>query len=921
VIEEEERIYGDGVNVAARVEGLADAGGICISGTAFDQVRNKLSVGYEYIGEQTVKNIPEPVRVYRVLMEPEAAGKVIGEKKPGLVRGQRAGLAAAVIVVVAALAIWYFHFRPSPMEVAFEEKMAFPLPEKPSIAVLPFDNLTGDPQQEYFSDGMTEEIITGLSKVPYLFVIARNSTFSYKGKPVKIHQVAEELGVRYVLEGSFRKVEHRVRVTAQLIDALTGHHMWAERYDRDLKDIFALQDEITMKIIEALEVKLTEGEQARMRRKGTDELEAYIKTLHGVAYLRQFNKDGNILARQMGEQAIALDPEYARPYVVLGWTHLLDIFYGSTKSPKNSMERAMELVQKSISLDEFEPCSRDLLSYIYLLEGQHERAIAESERGVSLDPNMADSQMHLAMALSFAGRPEEAIALLKKAIRLNPFAPTNYWHNLGRAYRLAWRYEEAVEAYKKALKLAPDNLLAHVGLAATYSLSGQEDEAQAEAKQVLRVQPKFSVERFAKKLPFKDRSETERLIEALRKAGLPEKPPLPLPDKPSIAVLPFTNMSEDPKQEYFSDGITEQIITSLSKVSDLFVIARTSSFKYKRKEVDVKLVGRELGVRYVLEGSVQRSGDRVRINAQLIDTSTGHHLWAERYDRDLTEIFALQDEITKKIITSLHVKLTMGEDARRFAQSTDNLEAYLKFLEANKIYQRYNKDTNIIARQMFKEAIALDANYVQAYALLAWTHLLDAAYGWTKSRAKSLEAANELAQKLLSLDDSHPGGYVALSSVHLQKGEIREAVALREKAVALSPNSANIHNLLGVALLFEGGRTEEAIKEFKIANRLDPFPPNHVLHYTGVAYRVNGEYEKAIEFFKKVINRNPDYWLSHFGLAACYGLLGREEEARAAAAEVLRIRPNFSIEKVYTPYRDKADKVRTFEVLRKAGLK
>jgi adenylate cyclase len=400
-----------------------------------------------------------------------------------------------------------------------------------------------------------------------------------------------------------------------------------------------------------------------------------------------------------------------------------------------------------------------------------------------------------------------------------------------------------------------------------------------------------------------------------------EKMAYPLPDKPSIAVLPFVNMSDDPKQEYFSDAITENIITALSKVSSMFVIARNSAFTYKGKAVKIKQVAEELGVRYVLEGSVQKTEDRIRITAQLIDATTGTHKWAERYDRDLTEIFALQDEITKKIITSLHVKLTMGEDARRFAQTTDNLEAYLKFLEANKLYHRYNKDTNILARQMFKEAIALDANYVSAYSLLAWTHLLDAAYGWTKSRAKSLEAANELAQKILSLDDSYPGAYVTLSSVHLQKGEVREAVALREKAVALSPNSANFRNLLGVALLFMGGRTEEAIKEFKMANRLDPFPPNHILHYTGVAYRVNGEYEKAIEFFKKATERNPDYWLSHFGLAACYGLLGREEEARAAAAEVLRIRPNFSIEKVYTPYRDKADKVRTFEVLRKAGLK
>ncbi|MGD2188185.1 MAG: adenylate/guanylate cyclase domain-containing protein [Desulfobacterales bacterium] len=399
-----------------------------------------------------------------------------------------------------------------------------------------------------------------------------------------------------------------------------------------------------------------------------------------------------------------------------------------------------------------------------------------------------------------------------------------------------------------------------------------------------------------------------------------EKMAFPLPDKPSIAVLPFANMSDDSKQEYFSDAITENIITALSKVDDIFVIARNSTFTYKGRAVKIKQVSEELGVRYVLEGSVQKTEDRIRITAQLIDAVTGTHVWAERYDRELKDIFALQDEITKKIITSLHIKLTKGEDARQFSQTTDNFEAYLKFLEGNKLYLRFNKDTNILARQMFKEAIALDANYVSAYGNLAWTHLLDAAYSWTESRDKSLEAARKLAQKTLELDDSEPDGYIALSSVHLQKGEIKEAVALRKKGVSLSPNSANWRNLLGIALLFEGGRIEEAINEFKIANRLDPFPPNQILHYTGVAYRVNGEYEKAIAFFKRATERNPDYWVSHFGLTACYGLLGRDEEARAAAAEVLRIRPNFSIKKVYTPYRDETDKKRTIAVLRKAGL-
>ena len=315
VIEDGEQILGDGVNIAARLESLSEAGGICISGTAFDHVKNKLTLGYKYLGEQTVKNILEPVRVYRVLMEPEVAGKVIGEKKAKTRQWQMAtmGLVIGVIVVVAAIAIWKFYIPstpkpevtpkekivvsqperaptgvppsaevapkekvapPSPEKVsktiipsplvdkADPKKMALPLPDKPSIAVLPFTNMSGEKEQEYFSDGITENIITGLSKIPRLFVIARNSTFVYKGKGVKVQQVAEDLGVRYVLEGSVQRSGNRVRITTQLIDALTGNHLWAERYDRDLKDIFAVQDEITMKILISMRVKLTEGEQA-----------------------------------------------------------------------------------------------------------------------------------------------------------------------------------------------------------------------------------------------------------------------------------------------------------------------------------------------------------------------------------------------------------------------------------------------------------------------------------------------------------------------------------------------------------------------------------------------------------------------------------------------------------------------------------
>ena len=320
VIEEGDTIYGDGVNIAARLEGLAEAGGICISESAYQQIENKLPLRYDYVGEHTVKNITKPVRVYRARIESEVApSKIAKEKKPGRKRLSKAALGIIAVVVIAGAVILYqYVLRPSPSktEVASKEKMAFPLPDVPSIAVLPFVNMSEDPKQEFLSDGMTEEIITTLSKVPNLVVISRQSTFSYKGKPVKVKQVSEELGVRYVLEGSVQRSADRVRITAQLIDALTGNHLWAESYDRDLKDIFALQDEITMKILSGVQVKLTQGGEVSRAEKYADKyyrgkqgLDCYLKLTEAMGYIHRWNIEDNNLARGMIEEAIAMCPE------------------------------------------------------------------------------------------------------------------------------------------------------------------------------------------------------------------------------------------------------------------------------------------------------------------------------------------------------------------------------------------------------------------------------------------------------------------------------------------------------------------------------------------------------------------------------------------------------------------------------------
>jgi adenylate cyclase len=477
VIEREGRIYGDGVNIAARVEGLAEGGGVCLSGNVYEQVKNKLNLDYEYVGEHHLKNIPEPVRVFRVNLafEPSVAERL------------------------------------KPIE----------LPEKPSIAVLPFVNMSGDPEQEYFSDGITEEIITGLSRIPELFVIARNSSFTYKGKPTKVQQVGVELGVRYVLEGSVRKADDRVRITAQLIDAKTGHHLWADRYNRELKDVFSVQDEITVKIMRAMQVELTEGEQAcEWLKGGSENLEAYEKGMRGMEFFRRFSPEGNFQARQMFAEGISLDPETPGNYVMLAWTHLNDVYNGWTDSPETSLEKATELTRKALGLNDLQADAHALLGNIYLLERNFDKAIEEGEYAVRLNPNGADARVWLAMILTSAGRPDEAIDLIQKAMRLNPFPPNWYYYSLGNAYLWMRQYQDAVQEYLKALQHSPDFLLAHLGLAVAYQSSGCEKEAIDTTREILRIDPRFSLQHLAATMSFKSYRDLELMIDTLRKAGL-----------------------------------------------------------------------------------------------------------------------------------------------------------------------------------------------------------------------------------------------------------------------------------------------------------------------------------------------------------------------------------------------------------------
>jgi adenylate cyclase len=525
VIEEESRIYGDGVNIAARLESLADPGGICVSKTAFDQIETKLPFGYEFLGEQTVKNIAKPVGAYRVLMDPRVTIAGVIKKKPSIPawRRKRALIGAmAVLIVIIGVGGWNFYWRAPIIEPASKEKMALPLPDRPSIAVLAFTNMSGNPKDDLFGDGLAEGIINGLAKSEHIFVIARNSSFTYKSKSVKVKQVAEEMGVRYVIEGSVQREGERVRITVQLLDALNGHHLFSERYDRDLKDILNLQDEITMKVLTAVQVKLTMGEAARIYEKGTKNLDAYLKVLEARELKAIIQNKGRVeRSMQLCEEAIALDPGYAYAYSVLSTAHVALVYLGESDSPKESLRRAVELGKKAIAMDESNSSAHASLAFSYIYLREFDKAIEEAEKSVSLSPNSAGGYWALGLALNLTGRPQEAIPILQKCLRLSPVPiHSNALQSLANSYEKIGQNEEAIATYKKVLQIyGCDHLLAHLGLARAYAEMGHENEARAEGVEVLRIDPKFSVERYVKNVPA-DQPSKDRLTNALRKAGL-----------------------------------------------------------------------------------------------------------------------------------------------------------------------------------------------------------------------------------------------------------------------------------------------------------------------------------------------------------------------------------------------------------------
>ncbi|SEJ80068.1 TolB amino-terminal domain-containing protein [Cribrihabitans marinus] len=521
IVVDQDDIQGDGVNIAARLESLAEPAGICMSVNVFDQVKGKLDLTIEDAGMHQVKNMADPLHVFRLALD-EKATALVSPIVRSAAKPSRRRFAAAIGVVLAlvlGVAAWWQPWGPAPTSSANGDQF-LPASGKPSIAVMAFDNLNNDPSQDYLSDGLSENILTALSRFSDFFVVARNSTFTYKDKPTDVQQIAQELGVRYIVEGSVQIAGERLRANAQLIDATTGKHLWAEQYDRDLQDIFEVQDEITRTVASTLSTSINLAEYDRLKHQPTESLGAYELSRRAQEHSFEFSKTDNIQARRLSEQAIALDPNFAGAYAELAWAHAFGYRFGWSEnlSREESLDLAFEMARKAIDLEPLNFAGYAVLAYVTMYSGDLDRAVTLYDKAISLNPNSAGTLVNSTDPLVYSGRAEEAVERMRSAIRLNPHHPDWYLWNLGWAQYFAEDYAGALASIEK-MNEVPDRL--RRTLAPILLRLEREEEARTLIDQFLADNPDYSIEE-ASQAPFESDDYLNRWLDDLRRLGVPE---------------------------------------------------------------------------------------------------------------------------------------------------------------------------------------------------------------------------------------------------------------------------------------------------------------------------------------------------------------------------------------------------------------
>jgi adenylate cyclase len=890
-------VYGDGVNVAARLEALAEPGGICLSDKVHTEVRGKIDRGFADLGDHEVKNIAEPVRAYRVL----AAGEVAPAKPNRIRLLALAGTAAVVAIIVAFL--WpgeYDDSSPDVVETATPDGALPPLPSGPSIAVLPFDNLGGDPEQEYFADGLTEDILTRLAAFSDLKVIARNSSFQYKGEAVDVRDVGRDLGAAFVLEGSVRRDATSIRISAQLLDAKDGAHVWQQTYDRDLSagNIFAIQDEITEQVAAAIggpAGAITASRIERMQGGVTDDLRSYECVLLAHEYARSMTAELHLSARECLVDVVAREPNNVEALANLGQIYIEEIWSGFNPrdAGPTSLEAAFEVLNRAVKLSPDHSLARKVLAVAFYSDGDAEQFQDEARKAIALNPNDINNVAEMAMWIGYSGDWEGSKALSERVRRLVGEAPN--WHNWTE-FNYHYRDKDyAAAATSARATLEIEHWASPWYLALAYAGMGETEKAMEALAKARTLDPNLDTETVREMVDylFLDQTHIALLMDGHAQLLVLEESQAT--QRPVIAVLPFDNMSGDPEQEYFADGITEDIITRLSRFPDLKVIARNSSFQYKGEAVDVRDVGADLGATHVVEGSVRRAEGELRVTVQLLAVADGAHLWAESYDRnyDVGSIFDIQDEITGQIVSTIadtHGVLDRAALLTVQPARPESLDTYECILVARGYQGSANAEKAQQARLCLEAVTVSDSTYAEAWAWLAFMYNEHILY-WSPEDATLTDRAQAAAHRAIELDPANQRAHLVNALLYFAR---RDCVHFSTEATdALAANPNHTETLMEVAwrTMSCGGWDQAADLMRKVLD-LDqqalPYP--HGLLSLD-CYR-RQEYECALS--EAVQAEVPGFYYSYMELSLAYVGLGRLEDARAAPQKIIALNPEFA---------------------------
>jgi adenylate cyclase len=916
-------LMGDGVNIAARLENICTPGQICLSEPAYWQVKSRLDLAVSDLGDKDLKNIPEPVHVFSLEVGKPAVAKpaVTPARSPdqagGGAPGKRrmlvpvlAGVAALLLVVIAGGAWFALKPPPGPPPQAGGGRVGAAAAHL-SIVVLPFANLSNDPKQDYFADGITDNLTTDLSRIRNSFVIARNTAFTFKGKNVDAKEIGKDLGVRYVLEGSVQRDGNRVRVNAQLIDAESGAHLWADRFEEDLSDLFKLQDDVVARLANTLGHELVMAEAERSAHSANPD--AIDLTMQGTALLYRLppTKQNNDAARTSFAKALEIDPNEAEALAGYAWTYMNDFAFGWGSTGIDYDSKIVVPADRAIALAHSTLLAYFVKSSYLFISHRADEALRVADAGLAINPNYAPLYVARRGAENSLGHFERAKADVQQAMRLSPRDPQigAFHMALGQTELELGHYETAIDDEHRAIDMGYRPYIPYVILAAADALADRMDDAKTALAEARRLNPNLTVKWVIARAP-----SVPTQIAGLRKAGLPEDEPA---KHLSIVVLPFTNLSGDPKQDYFADGITDNLTTDLSRIRNSFVIARNTAFTFKGKNVDAKEIGKELGVRYVLEGSVQRDGNRVRVNAQLIDAESGAHLWADRFEEDLADLFKLQDNVVARLANALGYELVNAEAAiGARAANPDAIDLTMRGLAL--LQQENTKDNNSAARTLFELALNVDPNDSDALAGMADTYMHSHAYNWDASSVDYDAKVIGLADRSIALNPANALAYSAKAIYLSQTKRPAEALAVAEAGLEHTPNIVTLYFARAISEMGLA-RYDQSRSDLLQAIRLSPRHPQLYLYHTLLAGAelLLGHDEATILYARKAIEEGYRGWYAYAYLAASYAFLGRNAEAASALADARRVNPSLTVKWAMA---HSADGPRFFEGIRKAGL-